>query len=76
MAVGGRRAVGVKRQAREAVGVVVVVGAGQIAGEDVAGVERHEADVAFVGVAGGQHLDVRGEPEPRARRARRSGPGS
>ena len=52
-----------EREAGEAVGVVVAVGAGQVAGEDVAGVERHEADVAFVGVAGGQRLDVRGEPE-------------
>lgn len=53
------------RQAREAVGVDVAVGAGQLAGEHVAGVERHEADVSLVGVADGQRLDVRCQPEPR-----------
>ena len=60
---GAAPAAGLEREPGEAVGVVVAVRAGQVAGEDVARVERHEADVALVGVAGGQRLDVRGEPE-------------
>ena len=44
--------------------VGVGVGAGHVAGEDVAGVHGHEADVASVRVTVGERLDVGGEPEP------------
>ena len=43
--------------------VGVAVGAGHVAGEDVSGVDGHEADVTPAGVMVGERLDVSGEPE-------------
>lgn len=52
-----------EREACEAPCAFVAVGLGQFAGEDVAGVDGHEGDEAFGGVAVGPRFDVGGEPE-------------